>query len=76
MMVCWKPTGVCKEIHQVHEMMFVCYVGYYFGLILNLGVKGGSATDITRRFECALGLASQLKVNVSYSEFFSGSCRK
>eukprot|EP00957_Ditylum_brightwellii_P021489 1620803-Ditylum_brightwellii.AAC.1 len=32
-------------------------------LILNMGVKGGSATDITRRFDYAPGLASQLKVN-------------
>eukprot|EP00957_Ditylum_brightwellii_P093383 7110388-Ditylum_brightwellii.AAC.1 len=51
-MVSWKPTGVCKENHQ----------------ILNLGDEGGSATDITRRFDYTLGLASQLKVSVSYSE--------
>ena len=71
--VCWKPTGVCKESHQVHKMMFVCYASCYFGLILNLSVEGGSVTNVTRRFDYALGLISQLKVNISYSEVgFSG----
>eukprot|EP00957_Ditylum_brightwellii_P092775 7063541-Ditylum_brightwellii.AAC.1 len=30
--------------------------------------SGGSATDATREFDYALGLASQMKVKVSYSE--------
>eukprot|EP00957_Ditylum_brightwellii_P036257 2746535-Ditylum_brightwellii.AAC.1 len=43
-------------------------------LILNPSVEGGSATDITMRFDYALDLASQLEVNVPYSEVdFLGS---
>ena len=57
-----------EEINQVCEKMFFCYVCFCSGLILNLGVEGGSSRDVTRIFDYALGLASQLKVNVSYSE--------
>eukprot|EP00957_Ditylum_brightwellii_P155616 11845687-Ditylum_brightwellii.AAC.1 len=33
-----------------------------------ISVEGGSAMDVTRGFDYALGLASQLKVKVSYSK--------
>ena len=35
-----------EEINQVCEKMFFCYVCFCSGLILNLGVEGGSASDV------------------------------
>jgi hypothetical protein len=49
-------------------MMIVYFVCCCFGLILNLTVEGVSSTEVTKRFDYALGLASQLKVILSYSE--------
>ena len=35
-----------EEINQVCEKMFFCYVCFCSGLILNLGVEGGLASDV------------------------------
>eukprot|EP00957_Ditylum_brightwellii_P030588 2317863-Ditylum_brightwellii.AAC.1 len=50
----------CGNLFMVEKGWFVGnqqdYAKRFISLILNLGIKGGSATDIIRRFDYALGL--------------------
>eukprot|EP00957_Ditylum_brightwellii_P136697 10424430-Ditylum_brightwellii.AAC.1 len=55
MFLWWRKDGLLEVNQQEYVKKFI-------------SVEGGSTMDVTRRFGYALGLISQLKVNVSYSE--------